>query len=83
MRWKIRTESFILSVFPELEELSTTWAEEHETSIRKADVEAGFGSTTAGEVEEIHEKSAQVYAVLQDVLEGEAFTIVRNLPILV
>ena len=56
------------------------WAEEHETSITKADVEAEFGSTTAGEVEEIHEKSAKVCAVLQNLLEGEAFTIARNCP---
>ena len=31
-------------------------------------------------VEEIHEKAAQVYAVLQNLLEGEAFTIVHNCP---
>ena len=43
LRWKIRTESFILSVFPELEE-PLTWAEEHEASIGKTDVEAEFGS---------------------------------------
>ena len=79
LQWKIQTESFILSVFPELEE-PLTWSEEHETSITKADVEAEFGSSTAGEVEEIHEKSAQVYAVLQNLLEGEAFTIVHNCP---
>ena len=79
LRWKIRTESFILSVFPELEE-ALTWAEEHETSITKADVDAEFGATTAGEIEEIHDKSAQVFAVLQNLLEGEAFTIVHNCP---
>ena len=56
------------------------WAEEHETSITKADVEAEFGATTAGEIEEIHDKSAQVFAVLQNLLEGEAFTIVHNCP---
>ena len=79
LRWKIRTESFILSVFPELEE-ALTWAEEHETSITKADVEAEFGATPAGEIEEIHDKSAQVFAVLQNLLEGETFTIVHNCP---
>eukprot|EP00434_Breviolum_minutum_P043440 symbB.v1.2.038727.t1/scaffold6145.1/size20566/2 len=79
LRWKIRTESFILSVFPELEE-ALTWAEEHESSITKADVDAEFGATTAGEIEEIHDKSAQVFAVLQNLLEGEAFTIVHNCP---
>ena len=79
LRWKIRTESFILSVFPELEE-PLTWAEEHEASIGKTDVEAEFGSAATIPVEEIHEKSAQVYAVLQNLLEGEAFTIVHNCP---
>eukprot|EP00434_Breviolum_minutum_P023424 symbB.v1.2.020662.t1/scaffold1748.1/size222129/10 len=79
LRWKTRTESFILSVFPELEE-ALTWAEEHETSITKADVDAEFGATTAGEIEEIHDKSAQGFAVLQNLLEGAAFTIVRNCP---
>ena len=79
LRWKIRTESFILSVFPELEE-PLTWAEEHEASIGKSDVEAEFGPATVSPVEEIHEKAAQVYAVLQNLLEGEAFTIVHNCP---
>ena len=79
LRWKIRTESFILSVFPELEE-PLTWAEEHEASIGKSDVEAEFGSAIVSPVEQIHEKAAQVYAVLQNLLEGEAFTIVRNCP---
>ena len=65
LRWKIRTESFILSVFPELEE-PLTWAEEHEASIEKMDVEAEFGSAAVSPVEEIHEKTAQVYAVLQN-----------------
>ena len=68
-----------LSVYPELEE-PLTWAEEHEASIGKTDVEAEFGSAAESPVEEIHEKSAQVYAVLQNLLEGEAFTIVHNCP---
>ena len=50
LRWKIRTESFILSVFPGLEE-PLTWAEEHEASIGKVDVEAEFGSATVSPVE--------------------------------
>ncbi len=79
LRWKIRTEFFIVSVFLELEE-SLTWAEEHATSIAKADVEAEFGPSTVSAVEEIHEKTAQVFAVLQNLLGGEAFTIVHNCP---
>ena len=69
LRWKIRTESFILSVFPELEE-ALTWAEEHETSITKADVDAEFGATTAGEIEEVHDKSAQVLTCSSTELAG-------------
>ena len=57
LRRKIRTESFILSVFPELEE-PLTWSEEHETSITKADVEAEFGPATACAVREIHGKAS-------------------------
>ena len=74
-----QNREFILSVFPELEE-PLTWAEEHEASIGKSDVEAEFGPATVSPVEEIHEKAAQVYAVLQNLLEGEAFTIVHNCP---
>ena len=77
LRWKIR--KFYLVSVPKLEE-ALTWAEEHETPITKADVEAEFGATTAGEIEEIHDKSAQVFAVLQNLLEGEAHTIVHNCP---
>ena len=79
LQWKIRTESFFLSVFPELEE-PLKRAAEHEVSISKADFEAEFAPSTVIAVEEIHEKTAQVYVVLQNLLESEGFTIVHNCP---
>ena len=39
---------------------------------------AAFGIGTAEPVEDLEEKGAQVYGVLQNLLEGEPFMIVRN-----
>ena len=43
LQWKTKTESFIFSVFPELER-ALEWAEEQEAAISMAQVRAAFGS---------------------------------------
>ena len=75
----MKTESFILSVFPELEK-PLACAEEQEATVSMAQIWIEFGSGGAqGEVEELEHKVAQVYAVLQNLLEGEPFSILRNI----
>ena len=79
LHWKMKTESFILSVFPELEK-PLAWAEEQEAAVSMAQIRAEFGPGGAqGEVEGLEHKVAQVYAVLQNLLEGEPFSILRNI----
>ena len=79
IQWKTKTESFIFSVFPELER-ALAWAEEQEAPISMAQTRAAFGpGGTQGEIEGLENKLAQVYAVLQNLLEDEPFSIIRNI----
>ncbi|CAE7256390.1 CACNA1B [Symbiodinium sp. CCMP2592] len=79
LQWKTKTESFIFSVFPELEK-ALEWAEEQEAAISMAQVRAAFGTGGAqGEIDGYENKFAQLYAVLQSLLEDEPFSIIRNI----
>eukprot|EP00435_Cladocopium_sp_Y103_P038376 s510_g10.t1 len=77
--WRTRVEAFITSVFPELEDVML-WAEEFDGVITGADVRAAWGAAnpTHETVDDVESKSTQVYAVLQTLCEGEAFTIARS-----
>ena len=77
LRWKIKLESFIFSIFPELEKV-LTWTEEQDSTVTMARAQTAFGLGTADAVESLEEKVAQVYGVLQNLLESEPFMIVRN-----
>ena len=77
LKWKIRIESFIFSVFPEMERV-LAWAEDQETQITSTEITDRFGTGAADAVEGVQDKSAQLYAVMQNLMEGEAFSIVRN-----
>ena len=77
LRWKIKLESFIYSIFPELEKV-LAWAEDQDSTVTLDRARAAFGIGTAEPVEDLEEKGAQVYGVLQNLLEGEPFMIVRN-----
>ena len=77
LRWKIKLESFIYSIFPELEKV-LAWAEDQDSTVTLDRAGAAFGIGTAEPVEDLEEKGAQVYGVLQNLLEGEPFMIVRN-----
>ena len=79
IQWKTKTESFIFSVFPELER-PLAWAEVQEAPISMAQIRAEFGPGGAQEeVDGLENKIAQVYAVLQNLLEDEPFSIIRNI----
>ena len=79
IQWKTKTESFIFSVFPELER-PLAWAEVQEAPVSMAQIRAEFGPGGAQEeVDGLENKIAQVYAVLQNLLEDEPFSIIRNI----
>ena len=76
LRWKL--ESFIYSIFPEIEE-ALTWAEEQNDVVTLSRARSEFGPGGGrSEVENLDDKLSQVYAVLQNLLEGEALVIIRN-----
>jgi hypothetical protein len=77
LRWRIKTESFMFSVFPEMEQV-LNWCEEQENTVTEARAQAAFGVGTASPVDDLKDKSAQIYSVLQNLLEGEPFMILRN-----
>ena len=78
LRWKIKLESFIYSIFPEMEE-ALTWAEEQNDAITLARARSEFGpGTSRSAIEALKDKVSQVYAVLQNLLEGGVFVIIRN-----
>lgn len=56
------------------------WAEEEDQPIGTTEVEAAWGEVapTHEHIEDVVAKSTQLYAVLQTLCEGEAFTIVRS-----
>ena len=76
LRWKIKLESFIYSIFPEMEKV-LAWAEDEENVVSMARAQTAFGTGTADAVDSLSDKSSQVYA-LQNLLEGEPFMIIRN-----
>ena len=79
IQWKTKTESFIFSVFPELER-PLAWAEVQEAPVSMAQIRAEFGpGGVQEEVDGLENKIAQVYAVLQNLLEDEPFSIIRNI----
>ena len=77
LRWKITLGPFIYSFFPELEKV-LTWAEVQDSTVTMDRARAAFGIGTAEPVDDLEEKPSQVYGVLQNLLEGEPFMIVRN-----
>ena len=77
LRWKIKLESFIYSIFPEMEK-ALTWAEDEENPVSMARAQTAFVVGTADAVDNLSDKSSQVYAALQNLLEGEPFMIIRN-----
>ena len=77
LRWKIKLESFIYSIFPEMEKV-LTWAEDEENMVSMARAQTAFGTGTADAVDSLSDKSSQVYAALQNLLEGDPFMIIRN-----
>ena len=77
LRWKIKLESFIYSIFPDMEKV-LTWAEDEENTVSMARAQTAFGTGTADAVDGLSDKSSQVYAALQNLLEGEPFMIIRN-----
>ena len=54
------------------------WCEEQENTVTEARAQAVFGVGTASPVDDLKDKSAQIYSVLQNLLEGEPFMILRN-----
>ena len=77
LRWKIKLESFIYSIFPEMEKV-LAWAEDEENTVSMARAQTAFSMGTADPVDGLGDKSSQVYAALQNLLEGEPFMIIRN-----
>ena len=77
LRWKIKTEAFVLSVYPELEPVME-WSEQQDATVTDARAQAEYGLGTAKAVDGLKEKSLQLYSMLQSLLEGEPFTILRN-----
>ena len=67
LRWRIKTESFMFSVFPEMEQV-LNWCEEQENTVTEARAQAAFGVGTASPVDDLKDKSAQIYSVLQNLL---------------
>ena len=59
LRWKIKLESFIYSIFPEMEKV-LTWAEDEENSVSMARARTTFGVGPAGAVGNLSDKSSQV-----------------------
>ena len=54
------------------------WAEDQETQITSTEITDRFGTGAADAVEGVQDKSAQLYAVMQNLMEGEAFSIARS-----
>lgn len=70
-----KTESFITSIFPELQPVFE-WAVDHEGAITIDDMEAAFVDDDS--IEDLHEKSMQVRATLNQLCDGESWDIVQN-----
>ena len=77
LRWKVKLESYMYSVFPEMEKV-LLWAEDEDQTVTIDRARAVFGIGTAEPVEGLESMTTQLYSVLQNLLEGEPFMIVRN-----
>lgn len=77
LRWKVKLEGFIYSIHPDMEKV-LEWSEEQTSTITDDRARAAFGTGSSQEVEELKDKSSQVYSALQNLLEGEPFMIIRN-----
>ena len=77
--WRTRLEAFITSVFGEFDEV-LPWCEECAQTITETDIEDAWGeiSPTPSHVNEIQAMNTQLFAVLQTLCEGEAFSIIRS-----
>lgn len=77
--WKTRVESFVTSVFPEMEAV-LEWAEEQDVEITTPAILAAFGNInpTHQEVRDIEDINAQLHAILQTLCEKEPFQVVRS-----
>ncbi|CAE7245381.1 unnamed protein product [Symbiodinium sp. CCMP2592] len=79
LQWKVRLETFILSVHKDLEQ-PLAYAEDCDEQLTATKLKALFGPTTPAveHIPGLEEKDAQLHAVLQTLCEGEAFTLVRS-----
>ena len=60
-------------------EEALTWAEEQNDAITLAGARSEFGpGSSRNAIEALEDKLSQVYAVLQNLLEGDAFVIIRK-----
>ena len=77
--WRTRLEAFVTSVFSDFDDV-LPWCEECTQTITERDIENAWGeiSPTQSHCKEIQQMNAQLFAVLQTLCEGEAFTIVRS-----
>ena len=73
--WAKKTESFITSIFPELEPVFE-WAVDHEGPISIDDVDTAFVDEDT--IDDVHDKSMQVYSALNQLCDGESWDIVQN-----
>ena len=77
--WKTRMESFVTSVYPQMDAV-LEWAEEQDTEVTQATLRAAFGPTNPShhEVEDVEDIDIQLFAILQTLCEKEPFQVVRS-----
>eukprot|EP00438_Fugacium_kawagutii_P000480 Skav216940 [mRNA] locus=scaffold3396:50058:57739:+ [translate_table: standard] len=77
--WRTRVETFVTSVYPEMESV-LQWAEEEDSEITSATLLAAFGplNPTHKTVDDIEAIGTQLYGVLQALCDREAFSIIRS-----
>ena len=76
--WKTRTENFIIGVYPDIAP-ALEWAEEQTAPIDSVDVAAAFGNPDEDEfIQGLVDKQQQLFMVLQQLCEKEAFDLVTN-----
>jgi hypothetical protein len=76
--WKTRTENFVIGVYPDIAS-ALEWAEEQTAPIESIDVVTAFGDANdADYIPELVEKQQQLFMVLQQLCEREAFDLVTN-----
>ena len=76
--WKTRTENFITGVYPDIAQ-ALEWAEEQTAPIDSVDVAAAFGDPDDHDfIPGLADKQQQLFMVLQQLCEKEAFDLVTN-----